>query len=812
MAEKKKKSKEIPQEQIAPEEVVQTPDVENAEAAVVEEEEDSTTAMAETVKGNNELLRKMMGENFIEYASYVIKERAIPDVDDGLKPVQRRILWTMHKIDDGTFQKVANIVGETMKYHPHGDASIYDALVVVANKELFIEKQGNYGNIVTGDPSAAARYIEARLSKLGKEVLFNDGITELIDSYDGRNKEPVRLPIKIPALLLMGSDGIAVGTNTKIMSHNFVELLNAQIAVLKEEEFQLFPDFLQGGIMDASQYEDGNGKITLRAKIELDGRTLIIKEIPAFTTTGKLMDSIEKAANKGKIKIASIHDLTSSEVRIEIIPQRGYDPQRAIQALYQYTDCSLSVSLNLMVIKENRPSRMTVTEVVKRNTEKLLEYLRYELNIEVGKSLDKLLVRTLAQIFVEERIYKKIENCKTYEAIEKEVRAGLEKYRSEWEPLLQQLVQNLRDRGLDHPTDPDEALRFSQLEQGIIPIVEIERLLAIPIRRISLFDINQNKKDMAEISKQLEEAQKNLKRLKAYAIKYLQRLIDEYGEFFPRRTEIRQAAFDKIDVSAIALNNIRVGWDRKNCYVGTSVKSDDVVVCNEVDHLLCVERKGSYKVIAIPDKVFIDRLYEFRKYDKNTVFGIVYSDNKTGKVYYKRSCISQFIRDKEYRIIPEKCRLELITSRPNAIYECKIDTPIKARQTQEIDLSKAPLRSPKAGGQLLFPRKMTKITFVKYLDGTEEPENPELINVPPDPVPVPPEPEEVEETPAVSEEKPQEKPVKKAPVKKKEETPEPESETETESVENQEDVKDEKPVVPETEDDNWGISQMDFGF
>lgn len=807
MAEKKKKSKELPQEQVTPEEINETPAAEAVPAETVEDDEDSTTAIAENVKGNNELLRKMMGENFIEYASYVIKERAIPDVDDGLKPVQRRILWTMHKIDDGTFQKVANIVGETMKYHPHGDASIYDALVVVANKELFIEKQGNYGNIVTGDPSAAARYIEARLSKLGKEVLFNDGITELIDSYDGRNKEPVRLPIKIPALLLMGSDGIAVGTNTKIMSHNFVELLNAQISVLKEEEFQLFPDFLQGGIMDASQYEDGNGKITLRAKIELDGRTLIIKEIPAFTTTGKLMDSIEKAANKGKIKIASIHDLTSSEVRIEIVPQRGYDPQRAIQALYQYTDCSLSVSLNLMVIKENRPSRMTVTQVVKRNTEKLLEYLRYELNIEVGKSLDKLLVRTLAQIFVEERIYKKIENCKTYEEIEKEVRAGLEKYRSEWEPLLQQLVQNLRDRGLDHPSDPDEALRFSQLEQGIIPQVEIDRLLAIPIRRISLFDINQNKKDMAEISKQLDEALKNLKRLKSYAIKYLQRLIDEYGQFFPRKTEIRQAAFDKIDVSAIALNNIRVGWDRKNCYVGTSVKSDDVVVCNEVDHLLCVERKGVYKVIAIPDKVFIDRLYEFRKYDKNTVFGVVYSDNKTGKVYYKRTCISQFIRDKEYRIIPEKCRLELITSRPNAIYECKIDTPIKARQTQEIDLSKAPLRSPKAGGQLLFPRKMTKITFVKYLDGTEEPENPELLEVPPDPVPVEPEePEEtVENTAEPEKEKGTGKKVKPEPV------PVPE-EPEEEDTAGTEDEEETKPVAPETEDDNWGISQMDFGF
>ncbi len=367
-------------------------------------EEEDLPAVAAHSAGANELLRRMMNTNYIEYASYVIKDRAIPDVDDGLKPVQRRILWEMHRIDDGSFHKVANIVGGTMKFHPHGDASIGDALVYLANKELFIEKQGNFGSIVTGDCAAAPRYIEARLSQLGRDVLFNDDITELVDSYDSRNKEPVRLPIKIPSLLLMGASGLAPGTRTDIMPHNFNELLNAQISVLRDEPFRLFPDFLQGGIMDASEYEDGNGKITLRARIAVEGRNLVIREIPALTNTQKLLESIDRAINKSKIKIASIHDLSAEEVCIEIVPQRGYDPQRAIQALYKYTDCSISLSLNMMVIRSNRPVRMTVSDVLRRNTEKLLEYLRAELNIEIGKYLDKILFRTLARIFVEERI------------------------------------------------------------------------------------------------------------------------------------------------------------------------------------------------------------------------------------------------------------------------------------------------------------------------------------------------------------------------------------------------------------------------
>ncbi len=708
----------------------ETPSEKEQQDAPAEEEEDNSTESAAIQTGSNSRLREMMDRNFIEYASYVIKDRAIPDVDDGLKPVQRRILWTLFEKDDGTFHKVANIIGETMKYHPHGDASIGDALVYLANKETYIDKQGNFGNIMTGSPAAAPRYIECRLTPLAREVLFNRDITELVDSYDGRNREPVCLPSKIPTLLLMGADGIAVGTNTKVMSHNFNELLQAQISILKDEPFTLYPDFLQGGVMDVSKYEDGFGKIVLRSKIELDGRNLVIREIPAATNTSKLMDSIEAAVNRSKIKIASFKDYTAEKIDIQLTPLRGYDPEKALNALYAYTNCQMSISCNPMVIVENRPKTMSVSDILRRNTEKLLLYLKYELFIESGKSLDKILARTLVQIFIEEGIYKRIEKCKTREAMFTEVRNGLEKFKSEWLPIVQMLHENILNGPHIMPLPKEFELRLEQLSRGEIPDMEIERLLEIPIRRISAFECNENREQIELLNKTLNEAQKNLKRIKAYAIKYIQGLIDKYGALFPRRTEIVLDGFEKIDKSAVALNNIRVGWDKSGCYIGTNVKSDDVVVCNEFDHLLCIERKGGYKVIDIPEKIFIDRLYEFRKFDKTIVFGVVYSDTKSGKVYAKRCSIDKFIKDKDYRICPEGCRLELITPRANAVYECRIDTPIKARQVQTVNLSEMPVRSPRAGGMLLFSRKLLKINFVKYLDGTEENGEPPLIDVP----------------------------------------------------------------------------------
>ena len=534
-------------------------------------EENGGVDIAKLAASSNSHLRRILDRNFLEYASYVIKDRAIPDINDGFKPVQRRIIWSLYRIDDGRFHKVANVIGHSMQYHPHGDQSIYGALVVLANKEYYIDKQGNFGNIFTGDDASAARYIECRLTQLAKETLFNNDITEFTDSYDGRNKEPVYLPVKIPSLLMLGHEGIAPGMTTRILSHNFKELLEAQISILQNEQYEIYPDFLQGGTMDVSDYNDGEGKITLRAKIEVEGRKLIIREIPPFCTTESLIASIERAVNKSKIKIAAINDYTGETVEIELTPARGYEPQKALNALYAYTDCSISVTSNILVIKDNRPVQMKVSEVLKYNTEKLLEYLKAELEIELGKLNEKFHEKTLAQIFIENRIYKRIEECESYELVLSEVRKGLSKFKH----MLKRQI-----------TDDD-----------------IEKLLGIPIRRISLFDINKNKQDLDDIVKSIAEVEKNLKRMKAYAIRFLKNLIEKYGKLYPRKTEIVKK-FEKIDVKAVALNNIKVGWDKKNCFIGTSVKSDDTITCNEFDKLLCVEKNSTYKVINIPEKIF----------------------------------------------------------------------------------------------------------------------------------------------------------------------------------------------------------------
>ena len=669
-----------------PETAATATETEVAEMADDQLPEGTEEAESLTHKSGNLFLRKLMDSNFIEYASYVIKERAIPDVDDGLKPVQRRILWALHKIDDGKFHKVANVIGDTMKYHPHGDASIGDALVVLANKDYYIEKQGNFGNLLTGDGASAARYIECRLTPLAKEVLFNNDITEFIDSYDGRNKEPVTLPVKIPSLLMLGAEGIAVGMATKIMPHNFKELLEAQIAVLRKQKFQLFPDFTQGGIMDVAEYNDGNGKITIRAKIERNGRKLIVREIPATTTTESLIASIEKAVARSKIKLASINDYTTDQVEIEITPMRGYDPEKCLKALYAYTDCSVSISANLTVICDNKPCQMSVSDVIKRNTEKLRDYLQRELEIELAKLEDKFHEKTLAQIFIENRIYKRIEECKSEELVFAEVHKGLKKFRH----LLKRDV-----------TDED-----------------IVKLLAIPIRRISLFDINKNRKDIDDILKQIEEVRKNLANLTRYAIKYLKDLIAKYAEGHERKTEI--VSFERIDKQAVALNNIKVGWDRKGCYIGTSVKSEERVKCNEYDHLLCIERKGTYKVINIPDKMFVGRLYYFTKYDKDQEYFIVYSEKKTGKFFAKRTVINKFITDKEYTLCPDGCKLEIITTRPNSLYEFKIDTKVKDKKKLRFNLSEAPERTPKARGQLISPKKILGFKFIEIIEEPTE--------------------------------------------------------------------------------------------
>ena len=635
---------------------------------------------------SNSYLREMMDDNFIEYASYVIKERAIPDIDDGLKPVQRRLLWSLFRMHDGKYHKVANVIGHTMQYHPHGDASIGGALVVLANKEYYIDKQGNFGNIFTGDPASAARYIECRLTPLASEVIYNNDITEFADSYDGRNREPITLPVKIPALLMQGAEGIAVGMATKIMPHNFNELINAQIAHINNEPFMVYPDFLQGGFMDISEYNFGNGKITLRAKIEREGRKLVIREIPATTTTESLIASIERAVDKSKIKVAQINDYTTENVEIEIVPARGYDPEKALQALYTYTDCAVSVSCNMMVIQDNCPVQTNTDLVIKRNTKKLMEYLRRELEIELGNLENQFHNKTLAQIFIENRIYKRIEECEKYNLVIGEVYKGLE-------PFKDRLKREIIDE-------------------------DIERLLTIQIKRISLFDIRKNQKDIDDILKQIEKIKKHLSNLRSFTIKYLQNLLNTYGHLYPRRTVIVDK-FVQIDRKAAALNNIKVGWDKKNGYIGTAVKSDEQLTCNEFDHLLCLERNGNYKIINIPDKVYIGKLYDCRRYDKDMEFGVVYSDTNTKKFYAKRCKIAKFIKDKDYNIIPAKCRLEVFTPRADAIYEIRTDAKAKNKKVQEISLYDFPVRTPKARGVLVANSLVKKITHQRYLTAEE---------------------------------------------------------------------------------------------
>ncbi|MDD5728591.1 MAG: DNA topoisomerase IV subunit A [Victivallales bacterium] len=702
MAEKKNKTEEkiIPAEATAGEQEFEDQELQEVEELEAAETlaEGETEAASGDPQGGNSFLRRMMEQNFIEYASYVIKERAIPDVDDGLKPVQRRILWSLFRMHDGKFHKVANVIGHTMQYHPHGDASIGGALVVLANKEYFFEKQGNFGNIYTGDVASAPRYIECRLSPLGLEVLFNNDITEFMDSYDGRNQEPLVLPVKIPSLLMLGTEEIAVGMSTRILPHNFCELLDAQIAVLEGRDFELYPDFFQGGSMDVSEYDNGNGKIKLRAKIDRDGRKLIIREIPAVTTTESLIASIERAVEKNKIKIASVNDYTAESVEIEIIPTRGQDPVKVLKALYAYTDCSVSVSCNMMVICDGFPVQMDVDSILRRNTDKLLYYLKRELEIELARLDDLFHAKTLAQIFIENRIYKRIEECESFENVMAAIYQGLEPF---------------RDRLKRDVVDDD-----------------ITKLLAIPIRRISLFDIRKNQQELEDILKAIAQVNKNLKHLKAYAIKYLQDMLNKYGGKFPRRTEIEH--FKKIDRRAVALNNIKVGWDRKNGYIGTNVKSDDVVTCNEFDHLLCIERKGDYKVINIPEKIFVGRLYDFRKFEPEMEFGLIYSEKKSGKYYAKRTVIDKFIIDRIYRICPKNCRLELLTPRSDSVYAVS-EQARRETVTTELNFKEYPLRTPKARGLLLSSRPVVKISHLRYLSDAELAEdghygNNEIVN------------------------------------------------------------------------------------
>ncbi|MCP5469072.1 MAG: DNA topoisomerase IV subunit A [Chlamydiales bacterium] len=629
-------------------------------------------------------IKEQFKENFLQYASYVILDRAIPHVVDGLKPVQRRILWTLHKIDDGKLHKVANVAGQTMAYHPHGDAPITDALVNLANKNYLLDTQGNFGNPFTGDPAAASRYIETRLSSLAKETLFNSSLTEFFPSYDGRNLEPTVLPVKIPLLLMQGAEGIAVGMSTKIMPHNFIELLEGEIALLEGQEIAIYPDFLSGGIMDVSEYDKGRGKVKLRASIDIvDDKTLVIKEICYGTTTESLIRSIDEAAKRGKIKIDSINDYTAEKIEIEIKLPRGQYAKECLKSLYAFTDCEVSISTQLIVIKDGLPWETTVDEVLAYNVEKLKGYLQKELELEKEQLIEKIFSKTLEQIFIENRLYKQIEEIATYELIHDTIAKSLKPFHQKLERV------------------PEEADR--------------ERLLSIPIRRISRFDIGKNEDDIRALQERLGEVEKLLKSIKRYTIQYLKELIKKYAKEFPRRTKIKAIA--EVDKRAILEKKILVGYDSKSGFLGTSVSSDTSFECSNLDKLLVLFKNGSYRVMNIPTKEYVHTDSEavwIGPADKKTKLSVIYKDTESGYPYAKRFIVKQFILEKEYRFLDESHKLEYITSDE----EESVQLSFKPKGNRkvgnlEVSVNEMPLKGAQARGVRLATKELKQLKRCK---------------------------------------------------------------------------------------------------
>jgi topoisomerase-4 subunit A len=630
-------------------------------------------------------IKQLMQHHYIKYASYVILDRAIPNVVDGLKPVQRRILYMLWLMHDGKLHKVANVAGQTMALHPHGDAPITEALINMANKGYLLDKQGNFGNLFTGDPAAASRYIETRLSPLAKETLFNADITSLTSSYDGRHQEPISLPAKIPVVLLQGADGIAVGMSTHIFPHNFVELLEAEIAILEEKPFTILPDFPTGGIMDASQYDKGRGKVKLRAKIEIrDPKTLVIKEICYGTTTESLIRSIDEAAKKGKIKIESIQDYTAGDVEIEIKMPRGYYAQDLLDALYAYTECEVTLNSQIVVIKDNLPWETDVEEILRYHADKLQEYVRRELEIEQKRLKEQIFEKSLEQIFIGNRLYKLIENVESYEQIHQTIATSLKPYHKQ---LLREPVQE-----------------------------DYERLLNIPIRRISRFDLAKSQEEIISYQEQLERVEKDLKNVKRVTIRYLQGLLKKYRKEYARRTEIQ--AIQQIDTRAMETRQVVVGFDPASGFIGTKVASKHILECTNFDKLLVMFKDGSYSVINIPEKQYMhhqgNKVVYLGVADKKTVISVAYRDPKTHYAYAKRFIVEKFILDKPYRYLEEGMMLDYISTAPSNILELQLIP--KTRQTitkVQFKIENVAIKGVTAKGVRMTPREVKKIVQVK---------------------------------------------------------------------------------------------------
>ena len=572
-------------------------------------------------------LSGMYEDWFLEYASYVILERAVPHLDDGLKPVQRRILHSMKRLDDGRFNKVANIIGHTMQFHPHGDASIGDALVQIGQKDLLVETQGNWGNILTGDGSAAPRYIEARLSKFALDVVFNPKTTEWKITYDGRNKEPFTLPVKFPLLLAQGGEGIAVGLASKILPHNFIELIDASIAHLQNKSFELFPDFPTGGMADFSRYNDGlrGGQVKVRAKIErVDKKTLLISEIPFGKTTSGLIESILKANEKGKIKIRKIDDNTAGNVEILVHLGPNISSDKTIDALYAFSDCELSISPNLCVIEEDKPRFIGVSEILKNNTDNTLKLLELELKIRLEELETAWHFSSLEKIFIENKIYNNIEDCETWESVIETIDKGLKPYK--------------------------KLLKREVTRDDIIHLTEIK------IKRISKFDKKKADEQIKGLELEIEEVNNHLENIVPFTINYYRQIKKKYGKGRERKTEIRN--FENIEAAKVVVANEKLYVNYKEGFFGTGLKKDEYVCeCSDIDEIITIHKNGSYMVTKVADKIFagkdIIHIAVFKRNDNRTIFNVVYFDGNKGKAMVKRSAITGITRDKQYSFIKE---------------------------------------------------------------------------------------------------------------------------------------------------------------
>ncbi|MDG1831175.1 MAG: DNA gyrase/topoisomerase IV subunit A [Flavobacteriaceae bacterium] len=628
---------------------------------------------------------------FLDYASYVILERAVPSIEDGFKPVQRRILHSMKDLDDGRFNKVANIVGHTMQYHPHGDASIADAMVQIGQKELLIETQGNWGNILTGDRSAASRYIEARLSKFALEVVFSPKITKWQSSYDGRRKEPINLPVKFPLLLAQGGEGIAVGLSTKILPHNFIELINSSIKCLKGKKFTLFPDFPTSGIMDVSNYNDGlrGGRIKVRARInQLNKNTLVISQIPFSTTTSSLIDSIVKANDNGKIKIRKIEDNTANNVEILVHLPSGVSPDKTIDGLFAFTSCETSISPLGCVIENNKPLFVGVSEILRRSTEHTRELLKLELEYKRGDFENQWHYASLERIFIENRIYRDIEDVDTWEGVIKAISDGLQ-------PFINKLKREI-------------------VKDDVIRLTEIK------IKRISKFDIDKAKLRIQSIESELEQINYNLNNLTDFAISYFKNLKSVYGKDRKRKTEIK--IFADVDAKKVVVKNSKLYVNREEGFIGTSIRKDEFVEeCSDIDDIIAFTQNGEMMVTKVDSKKFIKKnivhVAVFKKKDKRTVYNMIYRDGKKGTSYIKRFSVTGVTRDKMYNLTrgTEGTKILYFSANPNG--EAEIVNVILRQSSSikklkwELDFADLEIKGRGSKGNIVTKYTVNRIEF-----------------------------------------------------------------------------------------------------